>query len=201
MSMHSYTTVQEVRRIKPIPDAPASLYESVVEVATEAIDDICGRRFDTDVDTRDFEVELDYLSGRYASMDIDDIVPGSDTPVQVELLSDPEADGTVQTEGWWLAPRTPKVGWPHTELTVRSQYQWEGRMVRITAEFGWPAVPAVVSRACLMLAARILERENSILGLQTNNEFGTQIVPARFDPDTARLLRDYKKHRLIGRWE
>ena len=134
-------------------------------------------------------------------MDIDDIVPGSDTPVEVAMSRDP-SDNTweTQTEGWWLAPITPREGWPHTEFTVRSQFSWEGRYARITAEFGWPEVPEPVKRACLMQAGRILTREKSLLGLQTNADYGDQAVYARFDPLIAQMLQNYRKHRLTSRW-
>ena len=152
---------------------------------------------------REFEIELDYLGGRYAEMTIDDIAVNGVTTPTVESAAYPDDDDLWETVdvGWWLGPRSPRHSWPYTEFTVRSPRNWQG-FIRVTADFGWDAVPAQVARACLMSAARIMNREDSIMGLQTSTEFGTAISFARPDPDTARLLRPFKKtDYLIGKWE
>ena len=209
MTEHAYTTVALVRGIHRIEDAPDSRYEEAIATATGQIDEFCGRRFDmvTSV-SREFDVELDYLSGHFASMTIDDIPVGGPTVSRVELSTDPSDDDSwvVQESGWWLSSgvpgaRTPKEGWPYAELTVARTYGWEGRYVRITADWGWDAVPKQVERACLMSAARIVNREDSVMGILSSGDFGTVGVFPRPDPDTARMLRPFKRDYLLSRWD
>ena len=204
MTTHAYTTVDEVRRIFSKPDTSDEVYESVIRVATKQIDTFCSRRFDLTVaGIREFEIDLDYLGGSYAEMTIDDIAVNSNTVPSVELAMYPDDADLWETvsEGWWLGPRSPQYGLPYTEFAVRNPQRWRG-FIRVTADFGWDAVPEQVQRACLMSTARIMNREDSVMGIQTSTEFGTAISFARPDPDTARLLHSFKKtDYLVGKWE
>ena len=204
VTAHAYTTVAEVRRIFSKPDTLDAVYESAIRAATEHIDSLCSRRFDLTVaGVKEYEVELDYLGGRHAEMTIDDIAVGGDTTPTVEQAAYPDDADLWETVdgGWWLGPRSPEYGWPYVEFVVRSPRSWQG-FIRVTADFGWDAVPAPVQRACHRLAARIMNREDSVMGIQTSTEFGKAISFARPDPDTARLLRAYKKtDYLVSRWE
>ena len=207
----TYCSVEDVRRVyEPDQDAPDSVYQSAIDAAVGQIDEFCGRSFGQTVgDVREFPAELDFLgAGRRAAMDIDDVVPvdspAAMTDVRVETKVDP-SDGDegweVQDSGWWFGPRTPKDGWPYTELVVFSPGVWSGRFVRVTADWGWPTVPPQVQRACLMSSARIMLREQSILGVQSSGEFGTVQSFPRPDPDTARMLRPFKKSFLLSKWD
>jgi hypothetical protein len=59
--------------------------------------------------------------------------------------------------------------------------------VRVTARWGWPAVPEVVERATLMYAARLYRRKDSPEGVLGNAEWGTMRV-SRIDPDVETLI-------------
>ena len=201
--MTTYSTVEDVRRVyQPREDIPDAVYEAAIAVAVGQIDEFCGRSFGQVLgDVREFDAELDFLgAGRRAAMTIDDVLPAAMTDVRVETKVDPSDDDEaweVQDSGWWLSPRTPKDGWPHTELVVSSPNVWSGRVVRVTADWGWPTVPPQVQRACLMSSARIMLREESILGVQSSGEFGTVQSFPRADPDSARMLRPIQTLSLI----
>ena len=144
MTEHAYTTVEEVRRIFSKTDTPDSVYESAIRAATDQIDAFCSRRFDLTVaGIREFEIELDYLGGKYAEMTIDDIAVNGVTVPTVELATYPDDEDLWEAVdvGWWLGPRSPRHGWPYTEFTVRSPRNWQG-FIRVTADFGWGAIPA-----------------------------------------------------------
>jgi hypothetical protein len=61
--------------------------------------------------------------------------------------------------------------------------------VRVTARWGWPAVPGVVAEACLLQASRLYKRKDSPEGVAGTQEWGG-IRVARIDPDVQALLYD-----------
>lgn len=72
------------------------------------------------------------------------------------------------------------VGWWATGATDR---------VRVTALWGWPAVPAVVAEATLLQAVRLYHRKDSPEGVLGSADWGPVRV-ARVDPDVQKLLTD-----------
>lgn len=59
--------------------------------------------------------------------------------------------------------------------------------VRVTARWGWPAVPDDVVQACLIQAARLYRRKDSPEGVMGSTEWGVVRV-TRVDPDAKALL-------------
>lgn len=80
-------------------------------------------------------------------------------------------------------------GWPATGvLLVGSTWPTgSGARVQITADWGWPAVPAVVEQATLIQAARIFKRKDSPEGVLGSAEWGAVRV-SRVDPDVEAML-------------
>jgi hypothetical protein len=62
--------------------------------------------------------------------------------------------------------------------------------VRITARFGWPAVPDDIAEACLIQAARLYRRKDSPEGVMGNAEWGV-VRLSRRDPDVWNLIEPY----------
>lgn len=62
--------------------------------------------------------------------------------------------------------------------------------VRVTACWGWPAVPDVVRQACLIQAGRLFRRKDSPEGIAGSSEWGA-IRVGRIDPDVQTLLAPY----------
>ena len=77
-------------------------------------------------------------------------------------------------------------GWPYTELAGR----WAGARVRVTARWGWPAVPEEIGMATLLLASRLYLRQNSPEGVVASAEFGSMRL-SRWDPDVESLVSPY----------
>lgn len=65
--------------------------------------------------------------------------------------------------------------------------------IRITAAWGWPAIPDAVVEATLLKATRLYSRKDAPQGV-ISNEWGSARVP-RIDVDVANLLASYK---LVG---
>jgi hypothetical protein len=65
-----------------------------------------------------------------------------------------------------------------------------GRRVRVTARWGWPAIPDGVHEATLILAARLFKRKDSPEGVLGSSEWGV-IRLSRTDPDVYGLIQNY----------
>lgn len=62
--------------------------------------------------------------------------------------------------------------------------------VRVTARWGWPAVPEEIVRACLLQANRLYQRKDSPDGVLGNAEWGLARVNM-LDPDFRDMVSDY----------
>lgn len=87
-------------------------------------------------------------------------------------------------------------GWPVTKLRAIESLTFPQRyaqpLVRVTATWGWAAVPDDVHQACLMLAHRLVRRIESPEGVAGFGEFGAVRVRP-MDPDVEELLRPFVK--------
>ncbi|PZG19004.1 hypothetical protein C1I95_12430 [Micromonospora craterilacus] len=171
----------------------AGLYRRLV-AASRAIEDKCGqRRFWLD---RQVSARIVSASGRRLLRDadgdrllVDDI--GSTDGLLVEVGS--AAAGWTEVVDYETEPDSALVkGRPITAL-LRPRGGWSrlGRQrVRITARWGWPAVPAQVVEASLLLASRLWMRRKSPEGVAGSAEWGTVRV-SRWDPDVEALISKY----------
>lgn len=66
------------------------------------------------------------------------------------------------------------------------------RRMRVTARWGWPAVPAAVHQATLLQAARLYRRKDSPEGVAGSADWGLVRVP-NLDPDVKALLAHLTK--------
>lgn len=102
---------------------------------------------------------------------------------------------TAWTQGaeFWLSPDgATEDGFPFTSIDLRSarRFPRHARAIRVTGEFGWPAVPANVKQAAKLLAARLFKRREvpyAILAIAAA-EMVTAARLGRIDPDVAFLL-------------
>ncbi|MFE7094620.1 head-tail connector protein [Streptomyces erythrochromogenes] len=62
--------------------------------------------------------------------------------------------------------------------------------VRITARWGWPAIPPEIAQATLLQASRLYKRKDSPEGVMGSAEWGVVRV-ARIDPDVQALIRTF----------
>lgn len=65
-------------------------------------------------------------------------------------------------------------------------------LVKVTARWGWPAVPDAVKQATLILAATLFKRHESPTGILGGGDFGTIRVGTIVDPHVTMLLAPYR---------
>jgi hypothetical protein len=143
--------------------------------AKASVDQVCGRTFSPPSGTsaRIYRAHRDMVWH-------DD---SSSAPTLVE-----ESDDMVtwsSAVGLWLAePDTPY------RAVRRITGTWR-RYARVTAAWGWAAVPPQVQRATVLQAIRLFKRADSPEGVLAT-DFGS-VRMARIDPDVLALLRPLKR--------
>lgn len=190
--MSDYITLTELKVTAELQGISFGDYDAsrAITAASAAIDEYCGRRFWADTDT---------TSVRYYSplenweLPIDDLV--SLGTVQIDT-SGGTAFATTLTANtdFLLEPYNATAdGKPYEELRLHplSSYRWPcyPRSVKITGQFGWPAVPEQVKSATTMVALKLFMRMRQapfgVVGIGIDN---TAVRISRSDPDLALLL-------------
>jgi hypothetical protein len=114
----------------------------------------------------------------------------SSTDVQLEPLNQ-ILDGQT-----WAYYRLRAVG-DYLFPTLQANFG-EAAMVRVTAKWGWPAVPYPINQACILQAARIYKRYDSPLGVAGFGDLGAIRVSRFLDPDVAQMVEPYRKMMAFG---
>lgn len=189
---NEYTTVAALKSQLNLATADTTsdaLLTQALAAASRSIDRSTGRRFWLDPSA----VQRTYRLGGRVLCDtdgehliVDDI--GSTTGLVVE----------TGTNGSWTAltdyetsPENAVVdGRPITSL-LRSTNTWgttSTARVRVTARFGWPAVPDEVVQATQIQALRLYRRKDSPEGVMGSAEWGV-VRLSRVDPDVYALIQ------------
>lgn len=79
-----------------------------------------------------------------------------------------------------------------TPAGVQRFYPNIAKDVKIIGKFGWPAVPSLIAKACLLWSARLFMRYKSPLGVSASNAFGTSQALPPPDPDIEAMISNYK---------
>lgn len=184
---NEYTTLPLLKlHLGSITDtARDDLLNDAIEAASRSIDDFCGRRFylDASATARSYNP-----SGRlyYDELLVDDI--GDTDDLVVETGNDTDGWTAVTTDIETSPDNAIVQGDSITGLVNLEGWSF-GRndRVRVTAKWGFPAVPAQVGQATLIQAARLYKRKESPEGVLGNAEWGS-IRLSRVDPDVAALV-------------
>lgn len=202
--VNGYCTLAELRVHLQDDSSQLStaLLERAINSASRAVDKWCGRRFwaDAVVTSRTFRPSRTY----------EVVVNDISTRTGVIVATDDGLDGTYSTvwagTEYALSPRNADVVAagdtvePFAFTTIEALYS-SGRIfpvcahtstVKVTAKFGWSAVPDAVSEATILKAASLFKRKDAPFGIAGVNEFGPLRI-ARSDPDVIDLLRPYRR--------
>lgn len=188
MAETTYATLPELKAMRGIDDTDSDLIlGKALTVASRRIDGKTGRRFwldDTAVARTFSAVGRVAPDGRLL---VDDIGSLDDLVVETGSTGSWSEFADYETG----PDNALSQGWPITELTASG---WTYR-VRITARWGWPAVPEDIQMATLMLASRLYLRKDSPQGVLNSAEWGPVRV-SRWDPDVEALVAPYVQPRM-----
>ncbi len=138
-----------------------------LEAASRHIENWCRRQFNR----TDIAVPQLYRPDRSGRLLISDIWSTEDLVVEIDTVGD-ATYSTAWTDGdYVLEPLNGIVdgvpGWPYTELlATRYAFPCGSRAsVRITAKYGWAAVPSPITSACLALATDLFKLKDAAFGV------------------------------------
>jgi hypothetical protein len=164
---------------------------TAVEAASRACDGYKATRFWATTESR-------YYTGDPCrrSVDIDDVSVSATATVLVDL----DGDGTYETTwtngtDYYLGPiNAASDGYPFSKLvlsqTAGKTFPRYDNAIKVTASFGWAAVPGGVTQATSILAGRLLKRsrETPYGILVVSGDAVAAARLGRIDPDVAFLL-------------
>lgn len=185
-----YATLAELKHTMGITDTERdTALAGKLAAASRSIDKTTGRRFWLDAAARPRvinprrRVVADEDGQRLLTADI-----GDDAGLVVE---------TGRTGAWTVitaAVEAQPTDALQQQLPVTSLLRlggtWPaggGQRIRVTARWGWPAVPDEVHEATLILAARLFKRKDSPEGVLGSSEWGV-VRLSRRDPDVLALI-------------
>lgn len=172
---------------------------AAVTAACRSIDAYCGRRFylDDTVSARYYEPECP------DELEVDEFATTSGLVVAVDRY-----DNGSYSETWTLntqfrvepvnRERDGITGLPYDEIELLPGQRWPVAVyhpysVKVTAQWGWAAVPDAVKQATFIKAARLYRRANTPEGFAAGEAFGAIRVSSREDPDVCMLVGPYVK--------
>ncbi len=196
---NGYLTLSEIRGWVGLPDTHTAddvRLEEAINAASRYIDDLCGRRFyaNTADETRYYTATReDRLTGRDGLDDIYAITT---------LKTDEDGDRTYETTwavtDYDLLPLNAALdGEPYTRIETSPDgdysFPTHAKGVQIVGKFGWNSCPAVVKRACYILAAYLWKQKDTPLGVQGTTELGNIYVEPRVNMMMRQMLDGVRK--------
>lgn len=193
----AYITKEEFKSYQKIDrDEKDDLIESAIIAASSDIESYCGRQFNR-ADTLSSRI---YTSRFYAWVDVDDFWTDEGLEVEYADSGDDVLYSNVATL-YHLSPvngiQNGQLGWPYRKISVRGS-SWRfpeyESSIRVTAKWGWVAVPAPVRQSCLIMAAERFKLKDAPFGVAGVSDFG--VMRVRQNPMVATMLRPYVRNYL-----
>jgi len=191
---NGYATLEDYKARHDIEDTKDDIaIEAIITAVSRLIDGIRGERFYTTSsdETRYFDASFsDYLH------------PGVRVVSITTLKTDNDEDGTYEytwTDGtdYYLLPYNASLEskpYRWIERIDRGSYSFPvgvQRGVQIVGKFGWSTAPAYISEACYLGTARIMQRQDTALGVSAAASLGqlqVKVDSLRNDPDFMALV-------------
>ena len=207
MATNAYATTAQIKaalRIGTADSIDDVLIDNCSGAASRLIDGFCNRKFWAvgSATTRVFQAEDSFFCS------IDDI-SGTAITLQTSTNADGVFDTTWSPTDWQLEPLNGNldgIEWAYDKIraigdylfpTVNANYG-EQALVKVTANFGWPAIPEPVTQATIIQASRLFKRYDSPLGVAGFGDMGAIRVSRALDPDVAQLVEPYRRMRLFA---
>lgn len=201
--MADYCTLNDLKASLRITDnVDNGLLRTAITSASEFIDGYCGREF-TAAGTA-VEDRLYVPTGRLEVLAIDDAVQVTQVAIDDDL--DESFSEVLRPIDFQVEPLNSRAGgltFPVSQIRPQEDGYWPvynltpGRAtVKVSARFGWPAIPDPVKNAAILQAARLFSRFNSPLGVAGVGDMGVVRVSRFADPDVQLLLGPYRRFRF-----
>lgn len=193
--VNGYASVQDIRDQLSDDGSKLSdtLLERAISGASRAVDKYCGRRFWQDlaasdrlysaVDSEEIEVgDISTQSGLIVEVDYAGNGTWTTLDQSVYHLEPLNADADFDAYAWWVIVVDSGQG-----FTVSRK-----PLVRVTARWGWSALPDGVVEATILKSVALFKRKDAPFGVAGFGDFGPVRI-SRNDPDYSQLLSPYRK--------
>jgi hypothetical protein len=195
---NGYATLIDVKNALRITDAlDDQMIETAIESASRMIDGYSARTFyNSGTAVRNFA----------ATDDLNCIIDDAISVTTVES-TDEIGDTYIQWKltDYQLEPlnaRSDGLYMPYTGIRAVNDYTFpvvdQQALVRVTATWGWPAVPVAIKQATIIQASRLFKRLDSPLGVAGFGDMGAIRVGRYLDPDVEQLVMPYRIMRNFG---
>lgn len=194
-----YATVPELKARMDVEDAVDDVrLAEALATASREIEAWCGRQFNK---TTDASARL-FAPDSTALVLVDDFY----TSTGLQIAVDATGLGSFAawpTSAYRLEPLNGIVGgqsgWPYYRIRPLGGYGafWWGTdgLVRVTAQWGWDAVPGPVKEACLIMAAESFKLADAPFGVAGFGEFGP--VRVRMNSLAEQKLAPYRRDAIL----
>jgi hypothetical protein len=208
---NGYCTLADVKAALRIPDTVDDDRLSLaIDAASRLIETECGRYFYQDAGgptARKFVANDPWLC------EVDDIATSTGLIVQTDYAGDGSFGTTWAATDYQLEPINNRMEgenpWPTTAIrAVESLYfpVWGGiaypkpytqALVKITAQWGWPAVPTPIVKACIVQSVALLKADDVPFGATPFGETGVLRLREALHPTAAILVQPYRLDDLL----
>lgn len=203
-----YTTAAALKNFMRIPSgdtADDTVIGAAITAVSRSIDDWTRRQFGlVSAPVARYYTPTYRSASQSWICEIDDLQTASGLAVAKD--TDPGGAFSNAITAYTLAPLNAAAdGVPWTELSIKqdavnapifASHYWGGIQfsssdyIKVTASFGWTAVPAVVTEAALLQASRLVSRRDAPFGIAGSPDAGSEIrLLSRLDPDVLNLLK------------
>lgn len=195
----AYATVDDMKaRLDREADIDENALQAALDTASRGIEKMTGRQFNQAT----VATARVYRPTSYRLVDVDDFY----TTTGLVIETDDGDSGTFSTTwsagSYELYPLNGisdgEAGWPWFKVRALNS-RWfpcgSRATVRVTARWGWAAVPAAVKESCLVSAVEIFKLKDTPFGVGGYGDFG--IIRARDNPFVARMLAPYSRNTFL----
>ncbi len=191
--------LKDYLKIKPEKiEQDENILDAIASASSE-IEKHCNRQFnkaDT-VSARVYEPDDEY------EVTVDDFWTTDGLIVEVDTLGDGSFSTTVPSSDYEVYPRNGvvdgQIGWPYYEIRLVEDtfpiYHRRKGVVRVTAKWGWAAVPEAVRQAAVIIAAETYQLKDAPFGTAGMDQFGN-IYHVRDNRIAAGKLARYCRNRI-----
>lgn len=178
--------------------------DNAINASSRLIDQITGRHF-----YKSQSVQIKYFTPNNPFiLDVPDIAHTTGLIVQLDTTDDGSYDKTITLDtDFYLKPLDVvdldgDNDIPFQTLVIfdrRSSERFDPDIVRnikITAKWGFNAVPDAIKQACLLQSSRLWKRKDSPFSTYGSSETGERELFQKMDPDAKTLIKPYIRHRL-----
>jgi len=175
------------------------ILNSAIQAASDEIETYCGRQFNKET----LATAREYTPLSCWTVLVDDFWTTDGLIVQTD-----DGSGTYSTtltsSEYFLEPKNGVVngqsGWPYCRIVLRPL---SGRLffrtdysVRVTAKWGWNAVPDSVKTACYLMSHDNFKLKDTPFGVAGQTEFG--VIRVRNNPMIEAKLKRFRRFKMLG---